>query len=66
MNQELERWQMREVCGMTLDDYDEEVNRRLRRRLWRAVGEVVGSLAVIAIVAALIWLCCAVSGYHFE
>ena len=36
------------------------------RKLLEAFGEFVGALVFFAVVVAMAWLCCAVSGYHWE
>ena len=47
-------------------EYDREVERRLRRRRLKALGEVAGGIAFFALLAATAWLCCVASGYHWE
>ena len=37
--------------------------------MWRVVrvaGEILGMIAILAMAAAVAWLCCAASGYHWE
>ena len=66
MNKELQDWQTRNICGIE-DDYGEtEVRRRVWHRRWCTVGEIIGSLILVALMWAFGWLCCAASGYHFE
>lgn len=66
MNRELNDWQASCICEMSLDEYDAEVRRRLRRHRWRVIGEIVGAIAFLALLAAFCLLCCAASGYHWE
>ncbi len=46
--------------------YDRELRRRVWRRRWRTIGDIIGLIATLAFFAALCWLCCAGSGYHWE
>ena len=38
----------------------------MMRRAVRAAGELLGMVAVLAMAAAAIWVCCAASGYLWE
>lgn len=49
-----------------LEEYDREIDRRLWRRKAKAVCEAAGCVVFVALMAAFCWLCCAVSGYHWE
>lgn len=72
MNRELENWQTGE-----LQAWREDVARAARRRARRAWGEcpkggwldvaleIAGLAALAALAALFVWLCCAVSDYHF-
>ncbi len=72
MNRELDRWQMRELKAWRRD-----VARVAERRARRAWGtdpktdwrgnllEIAGLVAILALAALFVWLCCAVSDYHF-
>lgn len=72
MNRELDRWQTRE-----LQAWREDVARAARRHARRAWGtdpktdwrgnllEIAGLVALLALAALFVWLCCAVSDYHF-
>ena len=51
----LEEWD-RQLSGLSLEDYDREVRRRMRRRWLRAAGEVVGGVLTLALIALLFWL----------
>lgn len=56
MNKELERWQAEIVRDMLIEEYDAEVRRRYRRRLWNDAGELLGGIAVLALFTLLLWL----------
>ena len=62
---QIEEWD-RLLCGMTREEYA----RAKRRRAWRerlaAAGEVLGALALFALLGVFAWLCMAASGYHWE
>ena len=46
--------------------YEREVRRRTRERRIKALRDIAGALAFFALAAAVVWLCCVVSGYHWE
>ena len=60
------------------EDYIERLNKRAAEYdrvmsregvMWRVVrvaGEILGMIAILAMAAAVAWLCCAASGYHWE
>lgn len=56
----------RHMAAESLAAYEREINRRLWRQRARAVGEVVAGVVTLALVFGFCWLCCAVSGYHWE
>lgn len=68
MNRELENWQTRE-----LQAWREDVARAARRAWgtdpktdWRGnLLEIAGLVALLALAALFVWLCCAASDYHF-
>lgn len=72
MNRELENRQTRE-----LQAWREDVARAARRRARRAwdtdpktdwrgnLLEIAGLVALLALAALFVWLCCAASDYHF-
>ena len=66
MTIELQNWQTRNICGIEDDDGEAEVRRRVWRRRWRTIGDTIGCILFVAFMWAFGWLCCAVSGYHFE
>lgn len=66
MNNELQRWQERVFCQMTQEEYDAEVEKRLRGRRLRAVKEVACAVALVASIVMFAALCMAASGYHWE
>ena len=51
----LEEWD-RQLSGLSLEDYDREIRRRVRRRLLRAAGEVVDGILALALIALVAWL----------
>lgn len=38
----------------------------MMKKAFEMAGEVLGTGALLAIVAAFVWLCCACSGVHWE
>ena len=61
----LEEWD-RQLSGLSLEDYDREVRRRLRRRRLRAAGEAVAGVLVLALFALLAWLFLAATPDQFS
>lgn len=51
----MEEWD-RQLSGLSLEDLDREIRRRLRRRLLRAAGEVVAGILTLALFVLLAWL----------
>ena len=46
----------RQLSGMTLEEYDREIRRRLRRRRLRAAGEIAAGVFTLALLALAAWL----------
>ncbi len=61
----LEEWD-RQLSGLSLEDYDREIRRRVRRRLLRAVGEVVAGVLALALLALVAWLFLAATPDQFS
>ena len=62
----MEEWD-RQLSGMTLEEYDREIRRRLRRRRLRAAGEVVaGVVLALALLALVAWLFLAATPDQFS
>lgn len=61
----LEEWD-RQLSGMSLEEYDREVRRRVRRRLLRAAGEVAAGVLAIALLALVAWLFLAATPDQFS
>ena len=55
-----------EARDREMAEYGREIRRRVWRRRAKAVAEVAGYMAFLALLAAICWLCCAASGYHWE
>ena len=51
----IEEWDRRH-SGMSLEEYDREIRRRLWRRRFRAAGEVAGGVLTLAMFALVAWL----------
>lgn len=51
----LEEWD-RQLSGLSLEEYDREVRRRVRRRRLKAAGEVVAGVFTLALLALAAWL----------
>ena len=50
-----------------LQDMKDYARRSLRIRMWGTGAlAAAGMTALLAMVAAFVWLCCAMSGYHWE
>ena len=61
----LEEWD-RQLSGLSLEEYDREVRRRVRRRRLRAAGEVVAGVLALAMFALLAWLFLAATPDQFS
>lgn len=61
----LEEWDS-QLSGMTLEEYDREICRRLRRRRLRAAGEVAGGVMALALLALVAWLFLAATPDQFS
>lgn len=63
----MEEWDM-QLSGMSLEEYDREIRRRLRRRLLRAAGEVVAGILTLAlfVLLALLFLVATPEQYSAE
>ena len=44
----------------------DELRRQARREVLEAVKDIAGAIAFFALLVAIVWLCCAASGYHWE
>lgn len=61
----MEEWD-RQLSGLSLEDLDREIRRRLRRRLLRAAGEVVAGILTLALFVLLAWLFLAATPDQFS
>lgn len=61
----LEEWD-RQLCGMTREEYAREKRRRALHKGLGVAVEVLGALALFALLGVFAWLCMAASGYHWE
>ena len=61
----LEEWD-RQLSGLSMEDYDRKIRRRLRRRMFRAAGEIAGGVLVLAMYALLAWLFLAATPDQFS
>ena len=52
--------------GMTMEQYDREIKRRLWRKRMRMILEFVSGILIYALMAVFMWACMACSGYHWE
>lgn len=63
----LDEERLRKAREADAERSNREMRRRWeRRRRLRAAGDFLGALAFLAVVVAVVALCCAVSGYHWE
>ena len=61
----LDGWD-RQLSGLSLEEYDREVRRRVRRRRLKAAGEVVAGVFTLALLALLAWLFLAATPDQFS
>ena len=61
----LEEWDM-QLSGLSLEDYDCEIRRRVRRRLLMAAGEVVAGVLALDLLALVAWLFLAATPDQFS
>lgn len=61
----LEEWD-RQLSGLSLEDLDREIRRRVRRRLLMAAGEVVAWVLALALLALVAWLFLAATPDQFS
>ena len=61
----LEEWD-RQLSGLSLEEYDREVRRRVRRRRLKAAGEVVAGVLALALLALVAWLFLAATPDQFS
>jgi len=61
----LEEWD-RQLSGLSLEEYDREVRRRVRRRRLRAAGEIAAGVLALAMFALLAWLFLAATPDQFS
>ena len=62
---QIEEWD-RLLCGMTCEEYAREKRRRAWHKWLVVAVEVLGALALFALLGVFAWLCMAASGYHWE
>ena len=61
----MEEWD-RQLSGMTPEEYDREIRRRLRRRRLRAAGEIAAGVLALALLALVAWLFLAATPDQFS
>lgn len=61
----IEEWD-RMLLGMTKQEYAAEKRKRKFRAMWELAVEIVGGFMFGAVMVGFVWLCAAVSGYHWE
>jgi hypothetical protein len=61
----IEDWD-RTLLGMTKQEYAAMKRKKKFRILLDTILEAVGDITLFVLIATFTWLCCAVSGYHWE
>lgn len=66
IEREIEDAERRQAAERESKAYDRELRRRVWRRRWHTIGDIIGLIVTLAFFVALCCLCCAASGYHWE
>ena len=61
----IQEWD-RQLSGLSLEEYDREVRRRMRRRRLEAAGEIVAGVFTLALLALAAWLFLAATPDQFS